>query len=305
VSRKAAADDYPSRPVRVLVGFPAGGTTDIIARLIGQPLTERFGQPFITDNRPGANTNIAASTLAHAAPDGHTLMIIGATNTINASLYTNLNFDLVRDFAMVAGVTQTPMVLEIIPSLPVTTVPEFIAYAKANPGKVNLASFGAGTLSHVVGELFKLNAGIDLLHVPYRGSAPMVTDLLGAQVEAAFDNLPASIEHIKSGKLRALAVTTASRAPALPDVPVMSDFQPGFEASAWAAFAAPKATPAAVVGKLNAAINAIIAAPAIAARLAGLGGTVFSASPSQLDAYMAGEVDRWGKVARAANIKPM
>jgi tripartite-type tricarboxylate transporter receptor subunit TctC len=297
------AETYPSRPVHIVVGFPSGGPTDIGARLIGQWLAERLGQPVVIENRPGAATNIATEAVAHAAPDGYTLLAAVGTNTINPALYSNLSFNFIRDIAMVAGVFRSPLVLEVIPSVPVKSVPELIAYAKANPGKVTLASFGTATVSHVSGELFKMTAGIDMVHVPYRGSAPMVTDLLGGQVQAAFDNLPASLEHIRAGKLRALAVTTATRSRALPDIPTLAEFQPGFEASAWNAFAAPKNTPAEIIDRLSKEINAALADPKIAARITEMGATPFVASPAELDKLVVEQTEKWGKVIRAANIK--
>jgi tripartite-type tricarboxylate transporter receptor subunit TctC len=303
LSNAVRAETYPSRAVHIVVGFPSGGPTDIGARMIGQWLAERLGQPFVIENRPGAATNIATEAVAHAAPDGYTLLAAVGTNTINPALYSNLSFNFLRDIAMVAGVFRSPLVLEVIPSVPVKTVPELIAYAKANPGKVTLASFGTATVSHVSGELFKMTAGIDMVHVPYRGSAPMVTDLLGGQVQAAFDNLPASLEHIRAGKLRALAVTTATRSPALPDIPTLAEFQPGFEASAWNAFAAPKNTPAEIIDKLSKEIDAALADPKIAARIAEMGATLFVASPAELDKLVVEQTEKWGKVIRAANIK--
>jgi tripartite-type tricarboxylate transporter receptor subunit TctC len=303
LSNAVRAETYPSRPVHIVVGFPSGGPTDIGARLIGQWLAERLGQPFVIENRPGAATNIATEAVAHAAPDGYTLLAAVGTNTINPALYSNLSFNFIRDIAMVAGVFRSPLVLEVIPSVPVKSVPELIAYAKANPGKVTLASFGTATVSHVSGELFKMTAGIDMVHVPYRGSAPMVTDLLGGQVQAAFDNLPASLEHIRAGKLRALAVTTATRSPALPDIPTLAEFQPGFEASAWNAFAAPKNTPAEIIDRLSKQINAALVDPKIAARIAEMGATLFVASPAELDKLVVEQTEKWGKVIRAANIK--
>ena len=303
LSRPAAAQAWPSRPLRLVVGFPAGGTTDIAARLIGQWLSGRLGQPVVIENRPGAGANLAAETVVRAPPDGYTLLAATSSNVINTTFYEKLSFNFVRDIAMVAGVTRSPLVLEVHPSLPVKSVPELIAHAKANPGKIPLASFGTGTTSHVAGELFKMTAGIDMLHVPYRGSAPMVTDLLSGQMQAAFDNLPASIEHIRAGKLRALAVGTAERSQALPDVPTVAEFLPGFEASAWVAVGAPKATPAEIVDKLNREINAGLADPKIKARLAELGGTVFVGTPADFDKLVAEQTEKWGKVIRAANIK--
>ena len=301
--RAATAQAWPSRPLRLVVGFPAGGTTDIAARLIGQWLSDRLGQPVVIENRPGAGANLAAETVVRAPPDGYTLLAATSSNVINTTFYQKLSFNFVRDIAMVAGVTRSPLVLEVHPSLPVKSVPELIAHAKANPGKIALASFGTGTTSHVAGELFKMTAGVDLFHVPYRGSAPLVTDLLSGLVQAAFDNLPASIEHIRAGKLRALAVGTAERSPALPDVPTVAEFLPGFEASAWVAVAAPKATPAEIVERLNREINAGLADPRIKARLAELGGTVFVGTPADFDRLVAEQTEKWGKVIRAANIK--
>jgi tripartite-type tricarboxylate transporter receptor subunit TctC len=295
VSHSAWAQAWPSRPLRLVVGFPAGGTTDIAARLIGQWLSDRLGQPVVIENRPGAGANLAAETVVRAPPDGYTLLAATSSNVINTTFYEKLSFNFVRDIAMVAGVTRSP--------LPVKSVPELIAHAKANPGKIALASFGTGTTSHVAGELFKMTAGVDLFHVPYRGSAPLVTDLLSGLVQAAFDNLPASIEHIRAGKLRALAVGTAERSQALPDVPTVAEFLPGFEASAWVAVAAPKATPAEIVGRLNREINAGLADPRIKARLAELGGTVFVGTPADFDRLVAEQTEKWGKVIRAANIK--
>jgi tripartite-type tricarboxylate transporter receptor subunit TctC len=301
--RAAAAQAWPSRPLRLIVGFPAGGTTDIAARLIGQWLSDRLGQPVVIENRPGAGANLAAETVVRAPPDGYTLLAATSSNVINTTFYEKLSFNFVRDIAMVAGVTRSPLVLEVHPSLPVKSVPELIAHAKANPGKIALASFGTGTTSHVAGELFKMTAGVDLFHVPYRGSAPLVTDLLSGLVQAAFDNLPASIEHIRAGKLRALAVGTAERSQALPDVPTVAEFLPGFEASAWVAVGAPKVTPAEIVGRLNREINAGLADPRIKARLAELGGTVFVGTPADFDRLVAEQTEKWGKVIRAANIK--
>src|SRR5262245_42327693 len=240
VAPTASAQNYPTRPVHIMVGFPPGGTTDIGARVIAQALSERLGQQFIVENRPGAATNLATEAVVRSPPDGHTLLAITATNTINVSLYERLNFNFVRDIAMVAGVIRSPLVLEVHPSVPVKTGPELIAYAKANPGKLTMASFGTGTTSHVAGEMFKMMSGVNMLHVPYRGSAPMVTDLVGGQVQVALDNLPASIEHIKAGKLRALAVTTGARWDGLPDIPALAEFLPGFETSAFVALGVPR-----------------------------------------------------------------
>jgi tripartite-type tricarboxylate transporter receptor subunit TctC len=301
-ARTALGQSYPSRPVRLIVGFPPGGTTDISARVIGQWLSDRLGQPFIIENRPGASTNIATEAVVRSPSDGYTLLVATTTNEINAALY-KLSFNFIRDITMVAGIVRSPLVLEVHPAVPVNTIPEFIAYAKANPGKLNLASFGTGTISQVAGELFKMQAGVDMLHVPYRGSAPLVTDLLGGQVQAAFDNLPASIEHIRAGKLRALAVTTATRSEALPDIPTIGEFLPGFEASAWGAVGAPKNTPAEVIDRLNQVINGGLADPKIKARIADLGGTAFIASPAEIGRIVADETEKWGNIIRAANIK--
>jgi tripartite-type tricarboxylate transporter receptor subunit TctC len=303
VSRFALAQAYPSRPARILVGFAPGGATDIAARLIGQWLSERLGRQFIVENRPGAATNIATEAVVRSPPDGYTLLAAVATNAINSALYTNLGFDFIRDIAMVAGIQRSPLVLEVNPSVPVASVPELIAYVKANPGKISLASFGSGTISQVAGELFKRTAGIEMVHVPYRSSAPMVTDLLGGQVQAALDTLPASIEYIRLGRLRALAVTSASRWQALPDVPTLASFQPGFEATAWIGIGVPKNTPVEIIDKLNKEINAGLADPRITARITDLGATVFAGSPTELDTAVVEQTEKWGKVIRAAHIK--
>ena len=287
----------------MIIGFPPGGTTDIAARLIGQWLSERLGQPFVVESRPGAATNLATEAVARAAPDGYTLLVSVSSNTINPALYDDLSFNFIRDMKMVAGILRTPLVLEVNPSVPVNSVPELIAYARANPGKLTLASFGTGSISHIAGELFKLTTGTDMVHVPYRGSGPMVPNLLGGQVQVAFDNLPTSIEYIKTGKLRALGVTTLTRWPALPDVPAIAEFLPGFEAGAWAAIAAPRATPAAVVETLSREVKAALADPTIVARIAGLGATPFIASPAALDQSVVEQTAKWERVIRAANIK--
>ena len=304
VSRFAWAQNYPTRPVRIIVGFPAGGTTDIAARLIAQALSERLGQQFVVENRPGASTNLAVEAVVRAPGDGYTLLAASATNTINVSLFEKLNFNFIRDIVMVAGLVSSPLVLEVHPSVPVKTVPELIAYAKANPGKVTLASFGVGTTSHVAGELFKMMTGVNMLHVPYRGSAPLVTDLIGGQVQAAVDNLPASIEHIRAGKLRALAVTTAARSEALPEIPTLAQYLPGFEASAWITIGAPRSTPAPIVDKLNREINAALADPKIKARTAELGAAVYPGLPGDFGKLVAEETEKWAKVVKFAGIKP-
>jgi tripartite-type tricarboxylate transporter receptor subunit TctC len=304
ISVVASAQPYPAHPVRIIVGFPAGGTSDIVARVLGQWLSQRLAQQFIIENRPGAGSNIAAEAVARAAPDGYTLLLIGGANTINATLFDKLSFDFLRDFAPVASVFETPLVVEVNPSVPATTLPEFIAYLKANAAKINLATPGIGTPPHVAGELFKMMAGVDMVHVPYRGTGPMLTDLIGGQVQVAFDPLPASIEHIRAGKLRALAVTTASRSEALPDIPSASEYVPGYVASNWYGFAAPRDTPSNIIDKLNTEINAALADPKMKARLTELGGTPLSSSPATFAKFVADDTAKWAKVIRAANIKP-
>jgi tripartite-type tricarboxylate transporter receptor subunit TctC len=303
LARPARAQDYPSRPVRIVVGFPPGGTTDIVARQIGQWLSQRLGQQFIIENRPGANTNIASEAVTRATPDGYTLVTIGSSSAINATLYDKLTFNLNRDLVMVAGLNYSPLVLEVNPAVPVNSVAEFIAYAKAHPGKISLASFGTGSISHVAGELFKTAAGVNLLHVPYRGSGPMLNDLLGGQVQAAMDNLPASIGHIKADRLRALAVTTATRSEALPQVPSLHEFLPGYEASAFIGLAAPKGTPDEVVAKLNKEINAGLADPKLKGQFEKLGGAPLVLSPAEASNFVARETEKWAKVVRQAGIK--
>jgi tripartite-type tricarboxylate transporter receptor subunit TctC len=300
----ARAQDYPTRPVRILVGFPAGGTTDIGARLIAQALSEQLGQQFIVENRPGAATNLATEAVVRAPADGYTLLAVTATNAINASLYEKLSFNFLRDIRMVAGVLRSPLVLEVHPSVPVKTGPELIAYAKANPGKLTMASFGTGTTSHVAGELFKMMSGVNMLHVPYRGSAPMVTDLIGGQVHVALDNLPASIEHIKAGKLRALAVSTAARWDSLPDIPAVAEFLPGFETSAFVTVGAPRNTHAQIVDKLNSEINTALADPKMKAAVANLGATVYPGSPADFGKLLAEETEKWANVVKFAGLKP-
>jgi tripartite-type tricarboxylate transporter receptor subunit TctC len=304
MARIARAQAYPSRPVRIVVGFPAGGTSDIVARVLGRRLSERLGQQFVVENRPGAGSNLATEAVARAAADGYTLLLIGGANTINATLFDKLTFDFLRDIAPVASVFETPLVIEVNPTVPVHTIPEFIAYAKANPGKLNFATPGVGTPPHVAGELFKMTAGINFVHVPYRGTGPMLTDLIGGQVQVAFDPLPASIEHIRGGKLRALAVTTASRSQALPNIPSASENVPGYVASNWYGFAAPRRTPPEIIGKLNAETNAALADPNIKARLMELGGTPLTSSPADFARFVADDAAKWAKVIRAANIKP-
>ena len=304
VSRVARAQAYPTRPVRIIVGQAAGSGSDTAARLIGQWLSERLGQQFIIENRPGAAGNIATEAVVRAPPDGYTLLLVNAGNAINATLYDKLNFNFIRDIAPVAGIFRVPQVMEVNPSVPVKTVSEFIAYAKANPGKVNMASAGIGSVHHVAGELFKFMTGVDMVHVPYRGTTPALTDLLAGQAQVMFDVTPSSTPHIRAGKLRALAVTTATRADVLPEIPIMGDFVPGYEASAWLGFGAPKDTPAAIIGMLNREVNAGLADPAIKTRIADLGGTVLAISPAEFGKLIADETEKWAKVVKFANIKP-
>jgi len=301
-STSAVADDYPARPIKWVVGYPAGGTTDILARLIGQWLSEHLGAQVIIENRPGAGNNIGTEAVINAPPDGYTVLLVNPANGINASLYRKLNFDFIRDIAPVAGLTRVPNVMEVNPAVPAKTVQEFIDYAKANPGKINWASSGNGTSVHLSGEMFKMMTGVDLLHVPYRGAAPALTDLISGQVQVMFDNMPSSIEQIRAGKLRALGVTTAKRSPALPDVPTVADTVPGYEASAWFGMGAPKETPPEVVNKLNKAINAALADPNIQARLADLGGIVMAGTPADFGQVIVDETEKWAKVVKAAGV---
>ena len=299
----ASPQSYPSRPVRIIVGFAAGGGTDIAARLVGQWLSERLGQQFIVENRPGAGSNLATEAVVNARPDGYTLLLVSSAHAINATLYDNLRFNFVRDIVPVASMTRQPQVMLANPSLPAKTVPEFIAYAKANPGKINMASGGNGTASHVSGELFKMMAGVSLTHIPYRGAAPALTDLIGGQVEIMFENMPSSIEYIRTGKLRALAVTTASRSEALPDIPTVGDFVPGYEASTWFGLGAPKDTPPEIVDRLNKEVNAGLVDPKLKARFNDLGYTPFPSTPSDFGKLIVEETEKWGKVIREAHIK--
>jgi tripartite-type tricarboxylate transporter receptor subunit TctC len=302
---QARALDYPTRPVHVVAGYPAGGTVDILARLVGQYLSERLGQQFIIDNRAGAGNNIGTEVVVNAAPDGYTLLLVNPANGINATLYDKLPFNFVRDIAPVAGIIRVPNVMEVNPAVPAKTVAEFIAYAKANPGKINMASSGNGTSVHVSGELFKMMTGVNMLHVPYRGAAPALTDLMGGQVQVIFDNLPSSIEYIRAGKLRALAVTTAERSDALPGVPTVAETVPGYEASAWFGLGAPKGTPAEIVDKLNAAVNAGLADPKLKARLADLGGTMLVGPPGDFGKLIVEETEKWAKVVKFSGAKPI
>src|SRR5215510_12143180 len=304
VSRIARAQTYPSRPVRLIVGAPPGGGFDIVARLMGQWLSERLGQPFVIENRPGASSNIATEAVVRAPADGYTLLLVTAANAINTSLYEKLSFNLSRDIAPVASITRVPDVMVANLSVLSRTVPEFIAYAKANPGKLTMASGGVGTPSHLEGELFKTMTGVDTLLVPYRGVAPTLTDLLGGQVQVTFTSMPSVIEYLRAGRLRALAVTTATRSDALPDIPTMDSFLPGYEGGIWYGLGAPKATPAEIVNKLNKEVNAALADPKMKARLADLAGTPLPGSPAEFGKLIAAETEKWGKVIRAANIKP-
>ena len=303
VSRFAWAQAYPARPVRIIVGFAAGGATDIFARMSGQWLSERLGQSFVIENRPGAGSNIAAEAVVRASPDGYTLLMVSSANAINAALYDKLNFNLVQDIAPIAGINRATYVMAVNPSFPAKTVPEFIAYAKANQGKINMASAGNGSTPHLAGELFKIMAGVNLIHVPYRGGGTALPDLLAGQVQVYFANMASSIEHIRAGKLRALAVTTAARSEALPEVPTVSEFVPGYEASGWFGIAAPKSTSSEIVDKLNKQINEGLADPKMKARLADLGGAPMPMTPAEFGKFIVDETEKWGKVIRTANIK--
>ena len=299
----AFALDYPTRPVRFIVGYTAGGSTDIVARLIGQRLSERLGQQFIIENRPGAGNNIGTETVVKADPDGYTVLLVNPANFINASLYVNLNFNFIRDIAPVASFNRVPNVMTVSKDVPAKNVAEFIAYVKANPGKVNMASSGNGTSVHLSGELFMAMSGAKMLHVPYRGAAPATTDLLGNRVQVMFDNMPSIIGHIRGGALRALAVTTATRSPELPDVPTVGETVPGYEASALFGMGAPKKTPPEIIAKLNREINAVLADPEVRKRLVELGGEPLIATPEEFGAMIAAETEKWEKVVKFADIK--
>jgi len=302
--RAASALDYPTRPVKIVAGFAAGGGVDITARLIGQWLTDHLGQSFVTENRPGAGGNIGTEVVVTSAPDGYTLLLATVPNAVNASLYPKLNFNFIRDIAPVAGIIRVPMFILLHPSVPAKTVPDFIAYARKNPGTVNMASAGHGSAPHMAGELFKMMAGVNLVHVPYRGQGPALTDLLGGQVHVLFATAPSVIDHIQSGKLRAFAVTTATRAQVLPQLPPIADFVPGYEASQWYGMAAPAKTPPETVEKLNREINAAIADPAMKAHLTALGGEVLPGPPSAFGKLIADDTEKWARVVRAAGLKP-
>ena len=304
VSRTAWAQAWPARPLRLLCGFPGGSSQDIVARIVGQWLSERFGEPVVIDNRPGAGGNIAVEAVVNAPPDGYTLLMTGPNNAVNATLYDNLKFNFIRDIAPVARIMSVPLVMEVNLAVPARSVPEFIAYAKANPGQINMASAGNGTAVHISGELFKMMTGIDMVHVPYRGTPAAMTDLFGGRVQVIFDNMPGSIGYIRAGKLRPLAVTTAARSELLPEVPPLADFVPGYDASAWYGVGAPRGTPAEIIDKLNQAINAALADPALQARLIDLGGTISPGTPADLGRFVAQETEKWGKVVKFAGIKP-
>jgi tripartite-type tricarboxylate transporter receptor subunit TctC len=303
-SRIAGARTYPSRPVHVIVGFPPGGASDITARLMGQWLSKRLGQQFLIENRAGASTNIATETVAKAPADGYTLLLVSVANTVNATLYNNLNFVFLREIAPVAGLVYGPLVMVLNPSVPARTIPEFIAYARANSGKINIALAGNGTPGHMAGALFQLSTGLDLVNVPYRGGAPALTDLLAGHVQVMFDNLPTSLEDIRGGKVRPLAVTTATRSEALPDLPTVNEFVPGYEVTSWFGIGAPGNTPPEIVDKLNMEINAGLADRKLKARLTDLGNTVLGGSPADFGRLIVEETEKWRKVIRAANIKP-
>jgi tripartite-type tricarboxylate transporter receptor subunit TctC len=298
VSRTANAQTYPARPIRLIVGYTPGGSADLTSRLMGQWLSERLGQPFIIENRPGGGTNIATEAVVRAEPDGYTFLLVAPANAINATLYDKLNFNFLRDIEPVAGIIRFPNVVVVNPSLPVKSIPELIAYAKANPGKLNMASSGNGSTIHMSGELFKMLTGIDMVHVPYRGGAPALTDLIAGQVHVMFDNIPTCAEHVKSGKLRGLAVTSTTRSEVLPDLPPVADFLPGYEASAWYGIGAPKGTPAGVIDRLNKETNAILADPAAKKRFAGMGAFLLPGPAADFGKLLADETEKWGKVVK-------
>jgi tripartite-type tricarboxylate transporter receptor subunit TctC len=302
-SQMVRAQAYPARPVAIIVGFPAGGGSDMAARLTGQWLSQRLGQSFIIENRAGAGSNIAAEAAAQAVPDGYTLLLVTAANTINTTLHHNLSFNLIRDMVPIAGVMRLPNVMVVNPRVPASTVPEFIAYARANPGKINMASGGYGTMIHVAGELFKMMANVDLVHVPYQGGAPALTDLVGGQVQVMFDLMSASIGFIRAGELRALAVTTANRSEVLPELPTLAEFLPGYEASSWHGLAAPRNTPSKIIDTLNRESNAGLADSKFKARLADFGGKPLAGSPTEFGKFIVEETTKWAKVIKSANIK--
>jgi len=304
LSRRARAQTYPVRPIRLIIGYTPGGSADITARLTGQWLSERLGQSVIVESRPGGGTNIATEAVVRAPPDGYTLLLVAPANAINATLYDKLSFEFLRDIVPVAGIIRFPNVVDVNPSLPVKSIPELIAYAKTNPGKLNMASSGNGSTIHMSGELFKMMTGINMVHVPYRGGAPALTDLIAGQVHVMFDNLPTSAEHVRSGRLRGLAVTGTARSHVLPDLPTVADFLPGYEASAWYGLGAPRNTPAAVIDRLNDAVNAILADPTSQGRFAELGASLLPGSPADFGKLLADETEKWGKVVKFAGAKP-
>jgi len=304
VCHLAAAQTYPIRAVRIIVGFAAGGINDVVARLIGQSLSERLGQPFVVENRAGASGNIATETVVNALPDGYTLLLIGSSNTINPTLYQKLNFDFARDIVPVAGIMRAPLIMVVNPAFPAKTIPEFITYARANPGKINMASGGNGTSVHMSGELFSMMTGLSLVHVPYRGEGPALSDLVGGQVQVMFSNMPASLELVRAGKLRALAVTTATRSAALPSLPPVEEFVPGYEASGLGGVGAPRGTPVQIVDMLNDQINAILTDPKMKMKLADLGATALVGSPADFGKLLAEEIDKWARVVKFSGAKP-
>src|SRR5215468_6462924 len=303
--RLAQAQAWPGRPVRLIIGYTPGGSADLTARLMGQWLSEKLGQSFVIENRPGGGTNIATEAVLRAPPDGYTLLLVAPANAINAALYDKLNFDFIRESEPIAGLIRFPNVVVVNPSLPIKSIPELIAFAKANPGKLNMASSGNGSTIHMSGELFKMMTGINMIHVPYRGGAPALTDLIAGQVHVMFDNIPTSAEHIKAGKLRGLVVTSAARSEVLPDLPTVADFLPGYEASAWYGLGAPKRTPGEAIDKVNKAVNAVLADPKSHARFAELGASTLPGSPADFGRLLADETEKWGKVVKFAGITPV
>jgi len=299
----ARAADYPTRPVKWVVPYPPAGTTDVLARIVAQWLTEKLGQPFVIENKPGAGNNLGTEAVVNAAPDGYTMLLVNPANGINATLYKNLNFNLIRDIAPVAGIVRTPNVMEVTPSFPAKTVAEFIAYCKANPGKINMASSGSGTSVHLSGELFKSMTGCNMLHVPYKGAGPALTDLMGGQVDVIFDNLPSSVGHIKGGKIRALGVTSQEREPSLPQVPTIAETVPGYEATAWFGIGMPKGTPKEIIDKINAEVNRALADPKMRDRLAELGGKPIAGTPEDFGKVIAAETAKWEKVVISSGAK--
>jgi tripartite-type tricarboxylate transporter receptor subunit TctC len=304
VSRIANAQAYPSKPIRLVIGYTPGGSADMTARLMGQWLSERLGQTVVIENRPGAGTNLATETVVRAPADGYTVLLVAPANAINATLFDKLNHNFMRDIMPVAGINRFSNVMEVHPSVPAKTVPEFIAYAKANPGKLSMASSGAGSTIHLSGELFKMLTGVQMTHVPYRGSAPALTDMISGQVHVMFDNIPTSLPHIRAGKLRPLAVTSTARSELMPDVPILADYLPGYEASAWYGLGVPRGPPPEAISKLNATVNAILADPAVKKRFAEVGATLISTSPADFGKYVADETEKWGKVVKFSGAKP-